>query len=231
MAHLEYTTLERYDHIIWDWNGTLLDDAAVCVQVLNTLLARHGKPQTTLAQYRAAFGFPVEDYYRKLGFDFTVQSYDALADEYIELYRQRQFDCPLHDGASEALDRCLQAGVTQSVLSAYQQDLLNEAVARFGLSSYFIQLAGRRDYFAQGKVAEGRRLLQDLDLDPSRVVMVGDTSHDAEVSHSLGVDCVLVGRGHQDPARLKGCGCPVLDSIRHVPALLARRAGVAGCRK
>lgn len=122
-----------YAHIIWDWNGTLLDDAPICVQVLNRVLAKYGKPPTTLARYRAQFGFPVEDYYRRLGFDFSVESYDAVADDYIALYRLRQFECPLHDGVPEVVDHCLRAGITQSILSAYQHDLLTEAVRHFGL--------------------------------------------------------------------------------------------------
>jgi phosphoglycolate phosphatase len=226
---LEYSTLEQYDHIIWDWNGTLLDDAAVCVQVLNKILVMHGKPEITLVQYRASFGFPVEDFYRQLGFDFAKDSYDALADEYISLYRQRQFECPLHEGVAGVLEYCLRLGITQSILSAYQQDLLAEAVACFGLASFFVRLAGRTDYFAQGKVAEGLRLIQDLDLDPSRVLMIGDTLHDAQVSKALGIGCVLIGNGHQAASRLESSGCRMLASIRRVPAFLAGRADAVRC--
>ena len=214
---------KSYRHIIWDWNGTLLDDAPICVQVLNQVLARHGKPPTTLAQYRAQFGFPVEDYYRQLGFDFTVESYDAVADDYISLYRQRQYDCPLHDGVPEVLDRCQRSGLSQSVLSAYQQDLLTEIVQHFGLGSFFVRLAGRRDYYAAGKAEEGRRLIRDLGLDPSQILLVGDTLHDRQVAQELGIDCVLIGRGHQAPDRLCGCGAPLLDTLRQLPAFLSDR--------
>ena len=216
---------KSYRHIIWDWNGTLLDDAPVCVQVLNQVLARHCKPPTTLAQYRAQFSFPVEDYYRQLGFDFSVESYDAVADDYIEIYRQRQYDCPLHDGAPEVLDLALRAGLTQSILSAYHQDLLTAAVSHFGLSSFFVQLVGRKDYFAASKVAEGQRLIRDLGLEPSQILLMGDTLHDHQVAQALGIDCVLIGRGHQAPSRLKGCGSPLLKSIRQVPAFLAGSPG------
>jgi phosphoglycolate phosphatase len=213
-----------YRHIIWDWNGTLLDDAPICVQVLNQVLARHGKPPTTLTQYRAQFGFPVEDYYQQLGFDFSVESYDTVADDYIEIYRQRQTDCPLHDGVPEVLDLCHRAGLTQSILSAYQQDLLTEVVRHFGLSSFFVRLAGRTDYFAASKVAEGQRLIRDLHLRPSHVLLVGDTIHDHQVAQTLGIDCLLIGRGHQNPDRLRLYGTPILDSIRQVPTFLAGRS-------
>jgi len=214
-----------YAHIIWDWNGTLLNDPPICVQVLNQVLAKYSKPPTTLARYHAQFGFPVEDYYRQLGFDFSVDSYDAVADDYIALYRRRQFECPLHDGVPEVLDQSLRAGITQSILSAYQQDLLTEAVRHFGLGAFFVRLAGLSDYFAASKVGEGRGLIQDLGLKPSQVLMIGDTLHDHQVAQALGVDCLLIGAGHQDPSRLKACGSPLLDSIRQVPAFLAGQAG------
>jgi phosphoglycolate phosphatase len=216
----EYPALRPYSHVIWDWNGTLLDDAAICVQVLNQVLAKYGKSKTTLSQYRAQFVFPVKDYYSQLGFDFSRESYDTVADDYIALYRARQMDCPLQDGAREVLAECRTAGLGQSILSAYHQDLLVEVVGHFGLAGFFARLAGLGDYFASSKVAQGRRLIQDLDLPPSRILMVGDTLHDAHVAHDLGVDCVLVGNGHQDPSRLQACGLPVLDSIRQVPGLL-----------
>jgi len=215
--------LKPYQHIIWDWNGTLLDDAPICVQVLNQVLAKYGKPATTLAKYRAAFGFPVEDYYRQLGFDFSVESYEAVADDYISLYHRRQFDCHLHDGVPDVLDRCQREGLSQSILSAYQHDLLTEVVSHFGLSAFFVRLAGRKDHFAAGKAAEGQRLIQDLGLKPSQVLLVGDTLHDHQVAQALGIDCLLIGAGHQDPSRLQACGSPLLGSIRQVPAFLAGR--------
>jgi len=193
------------------------------VEVLNGVLARYGKALISLAQYRSHFGFPVQDFYRQLGFDFSVDPYDAVADDYIELYRKRQVECRLQAGAPEVLDHCLRSGLTQSILSAYHQDLLTEIVQHFGLTSFFVRLAGRRDHFAASKVAEGHRLIRDLGLVPSQTLLVGDTLHDREVAQDLGVDCVLIGRGHQDPDRLRGCGVPVLDCLHQVPALLSDR--------
>ena len=58
--------------VLWDWNGTLLDDVALCVDALNRLLRIYHYPQQySLAQYREIFGFPIEDYYIRAGFDFS----------------------------------------------------------------------------------------------------------------------------------------------------------------
>ncbi len=62
----------RTECLIWDWNGTLLDDVTLCNDCLNQLLEAHGYPQRyDRAGYRELFGFPIEDYYRCAGFDFS----------------------------------------------------------------------------------------------------------------------------------------------------------------
>ena len=53
--------LHNYKHIVWDWNGTLLDDAWLCVEVLNQMLSQRGRAAITLEFYRQHFKFPVID--------------------------------------------------------------------------------------------------------------------------------------------------------------------------
>ena len=79
-----------FDTVLWDWNGTLLDDAALCCELLNTMLARHGyAPVGSMEAYRQVFCFPIETYYRRAGFDFSRHPFAALADEYMRLYTPR----------------------------------------------------------------------------------------------------------------------------------------------
>ncbi len=96
--------------VLWDWNGTLLDDVALCVDALNRLLRIYHYPQQySLAQYREIFGFPIEDYYVRAGFDFSKNSYKELADDYMQDYLARAGACPLAESAVPALslfERC-----------------------------------------------------------------------------------------------------------------------------
>ena len=65
--------------IFWDWNGTLMDDVDFTHGCLNWMLESHGYPQRyDLAQYRELFRFPIEDYYRLAGFDFSRHPYPML---------------------------------------------------------------------------------------------------------------------------------------------------------
>ena len=61
--------------IIWDWNGTLVDDAPVFINIMNFFLSQRNLPLITLEDYRRSFVFPVKNYYKNLGFDFSKESF------------------------------------------------------------------------------------------------------------------------------------------------------------
>lgn len=210
----------NYKHIIWDWNGTLIDDVQLCVDVLNSLLVRRGMTTLDVARYREIFDFPVIDFYRDIGFDFETESYLDVADEYISNYTSRLGRCSLCKGAPEALETLSAQGITHSVLSAYQQDLLVRAVEQFGLQSVFIELNGLNDYSASSKVENGKEWIAKLHYRPQQVLLVGDTVHDYEVAMAMGVDCVLLACGHQSRAKLAATGTTVLDSPADLPKML-----------
>ena len=213
----------RPELILWDWNGTLLDDVALCVDALNRLLARYGYPQRyNHDQYRAIFGFPVQDYYARAGFDFTRDSFDALAQSFMEDYIPASEACPLMDGAREALDAFAAAGLHQVVLSASPITTLEHQVAVRGVTGYFDRLLGLGDIYAKSKVALGLSYLDETGFDPDRTVMIGDSTHDFEVAQALGVRCVLQSSGHQPPEVLRQTGATVVPGLREAAQTILR---------
>jgi len=208
--------LKKYRHIIWDWNGTLMDDAWLCVEILNHLLRKYNLPTVTCEEYQLVFGFPVEDYYRRLGFDFSVEPYETIAKEFITEYNRRRFETKLHNCAATVLTAFTQANLTQSILSAYEQTQLEETVDFFDVRDFFIKIVGLNDYYAASKIDHGKKLIDDLDFDPHEILLIGDTIHDFEVANSIGVDCILIPGGHQSIERLKACRACVLDSLTQI---------------
>ncbi len=212
-------------HIIWDFNGTLLDDAWLCVEVLNTLMHRRGMPPINLDSYKREFGFPVIDYYKHLGFDFTRESFDDVSIEYISLYNARRHECSLQSGSVEALNEVEQKGLGQSVLSAYNQPYLEEAIGHYGIRSYFKHVLGLADNYASSKVENGKRLIRELGLEPMQALLVGDTNHDYEAARSMEIPCILVSLGHQSRERLSQCGVPVCGCFNDVLEFLRESTG------
>jgi len=210
----------KYRHIIWDWNGTLFDDAWLCVECINTVLDRRGMPPVTIERYQRTFDFPVIDYYRRIGFDFSLESWDAVATEYIDEYNSRRFECRLQDDAVRVLETLAARGCTQSLLSAYKQVTLEEIVDFFGLRGFFTRIVGLDDHYAVSKIENGQRLIDELGVRTSDVLFVGDTVHDSEVARAIGTDCVLIPSGHHPRERLESCGVKVLSSLGDVVNLL-----------
>ncbi|MBK7029079.1 MAG: hypothetical protein IPH45_07645 [Bacteroidales bacterium] len=78
--------METKGTIILDWNGTLLDDTAICLDSMNQMLSHRHLPLLTLEKYREVFTFPVIQYYTTIGFDFETEPWDKAAIGFIELY-------------------------------------------------------------------------------------------------------------------------------------------------
>ncbi len=206
----------KFKHIIWDWNGTLWDDAVLCTEINNNMLRRRDLPLITVDDYRDKLVFPISDYYARIGFDCEKEGYEALAHEYIGEYEKLRFDCPLRTGAVSLLKELQDSHIPQAVLSAYEHNALVVALTYYDLMDYFIDVIGLDDIYAEGKVANGLKYIQKLEVNPAEVLFIGDTIHDFEVAQAMGVQCVLVSGGHNSKARLKTCGVVVLDSLVEV---------------
>ena len=210
----------RYQQVIWDWNGTLLDDKDICVDIMNRILSRRALPPLSTEKYCSVFGFPVKDYYRRLGFDFRVEPFEDISLEYITAYQKSCFQAKLSDGALGALENCRRAGISQIILSATEQEFLEQQVAFFGIRHYFRELLGLDNCHAAGKVELAREWMANQELDFSKVILVGDTVHDFEVASAIGCQCALLSTGHQSRDRLKALGVPVFGGFHELEVFL-----------
>jgi len=210
-----------YKHVIWDWNGTLLNDTSLCVEVLNGLLAKRGRGPISEQDYRSNFGFPVVHFYDYLGFDTDTDSFKSISREFISSYEARWFaECELHAQTAEVLRDLTTLGMSHSVLAAAKQEALDSGIQHFGIRDHFIGLVGADNIYADGKVAQGQRWIEQLHWNPEEVVLVGDTLHDFEVAEAIGAHCVLMAHGHHTAERLAESGAPVVHSLRELLQLL-----------
>lgn len=213
-----------FTHVIWDWNGTLLDDADACVKAINTLLRRRHMAPVSLQQYLEVFDFPVRDYYLRLGFDFSRDDWSKVAEEYHAVYAATSQASPLRDGVPALLDALRSRAVRLSVLSACELTLLRRMMAERGVLDRFDHIYGLSDLYAHSKVDLGHALLNESSTPRSHALLVGDTTHDFEVAQAMGIPCLLMTGGHQCGAKLRSCGCPVVSTLDEVRArILAER--------
>jgi phosphoglycolate phosphatase len=187
-------------HVVFDWNGTLIDDCALAVATVNTLLAERSMAPITREQYRRAFRFPISAFYRDLGFDVDDRGFSALMRRYLDLFNAQVDDCPLHAGARETIARLRAAAIRVHILSASNQDTLRRGLAAKGLTGAFEEVAGISDHLSAGKHEIGAALARALGADPRSVLYIGDTDHDYDVAQALGWRFLFVDHGHQAAA-------------------------------
>ncbi len=208
--------LYSYKHIIWDWNGTILNDVELSLEIINELLKERNKKILTIDQYRKVFTIPVKNYYAALGFDFEKESFEIVGKKWMDEYERRKFGSNIYNGVIDVLEKINQLKIGQSILSAYSQHTLEEMANHFGLTKYFEHIVGLDNIYAAGKLHLGQLLIKKLGNEKGETLMIGDTLHDFEVAQEIGADCILLSCGHQDKERLLKTECKVIDDIKEL---------------
>ncbi len=193
----------KYKHIIWDYNGTILDDAQLVLDVLNFMLEERSIQPCTMERYREIFDFPVIECYRLAGFDFEIYPFEELADEFTRMYEANFDTCTLRDGVAETIKFLHNEGYEQSILTAGREKNIIREIKAFGLSKYISELTGLHNNKAESKVFLAEKHLDKIKVNANDILFIGDTTHDNLVAEEIGCDCVLLAGGHQSVERLK----------------------------
>lgn len=205
---------EKY--LIWDWNGTLIDDVDASVRVMNLLLRKRGMELITKAHYLEVFDFPVKNYYQRVGFDLKYEQFEELAVEYIDSYLIELQHVKLFEGALDVLKKFKNKGYTQILLSAMEQNSLLRNLIYLKADASFDDVFGSFDMEAYGKIDVAQEVKEDYELTPKNALLVGDTLHDKEIADELGVSCILLSTGHQSRARIEKAGVPIVDTLQEL---------------
>ncbi len=205
-------------HVIWDWNGTLLADAAVSCDITSSMLIRRGKPGLSLERFRSIMGCPYEEAYRKAGFDYSCESYESLALEWAAEYQKRWKEAQLRPGAAEFLIWVKRQGFTQSLLTASREDLAREQLDWYGLTDSFDLIMGVDNDLAEGKEHLAISHLAELGLKPEDLLLIGDTENDAVTASRIRCTALLLTGGHMDERRLRDTGLPVFSGFDEIRA-------------
>ena len=208
--------IDKYKHIIWDWNGTLFNDVELSMDIINNILRNMNLNPLSIAGYKNIFTFPIKDYYTKTGMDFDKYSFEEVGRNWITEYEKRRFEGKLFEGAREVLQFISDNKQKQSILSAYSQNTLVEIVSYFKLENYFSHLVGLDNIYADSKIELGKEFMKIIGNEKADILLIGDTVHDYEVASEIGINCILIADGHQCKNVLLKCGVPVLTNINEI---------------
>ncbi len=211
--------IRDYQLILWDFNGTILDDLKLGMDTVNILLRRRGLPTIdTVERYHSLFGFPVQDYYERIGLWTRGEDFSPVAYEWLNEYRKEEHTAPLRSGILPLFDSIQKTGIPMGILSATETGMLKEQVKNLAIDGYFTCLLGRGDIYAGDKsqIAATYRGAHPHD----RILMIGDTTHDYETATAGGFDCILVEGGHESRENLLKNGVPVAKDPLEIGRLL-----------
>ena len=203
----------KHKNIIWDWNGTIIDDAWLFVDIMNVFLSREGLPPISLNDYKQHFCFPIQNYWRHLGFSFDESSFDRLNGDFINLYKKKIFKARPHFGINAFILKLNELGYKQFVLSASAEKILKKSINHYNFNDLFVGVYGVDNLNATGKTEVGKQLCKTHKLNINETVLIGDTEYDKRVADELGCSVFLLSYGHFCSKRLLALNEPVFNTL------------------
>jgi phosphoglycolate phosphatase-like HAD superfamily hydrolase len=206
-------------HVIWDWNGTLLDDLDVVVAAVNDSLQLFDADPIDADGYRDHYMRPVYRFYeRLLEREVSAAEWEQIDITFHASYRRRLAGASLTSDAVAALDLVAGGSSSQSLLSMWWHDELVPAADAWGVARYMTRIDGNRGEAGETKAAHLAKHVAAIGGDTSvsdngRWLVVGDSLDDAVAAREAGVPCVLYDGGSHHRRELDAAGVPVADSL------------------
>lgn len=208
--------MNNIKYIFFDFNGTLLDDVNLCLDLLNKKLIKQNKPTLTLEEYKHVFKFPIKQYYSDAGLDFNIESYESMADRFIAEYTPLSLRCGLYECVIPTLEFLKDKGIKLIILSASERNNLLYQCNHYGISSYFDDILGIDNIYAASKTGLGLKYIEKNHINKNECIFIGDTLHDLDVAKEMGIDVCLVLCGHQSYDILKPTNVKLINDIGEI---------------
>jgi phosphoglycolate phosphatase len=183
--------------IIWDWNGTLLNDLESNIEIVNIILSRRNLKPLTIDTYKQLFCFPVSKFYDKIGIDVEKETLAGISVEYVELYYERFSKNRLNDGVVLILENMKNRNIKNYILSATNHKDLEKQVEEMNIKHYFEKIVGSNNIEGKSKIEKASKLVRNEFINADETLIIGDTLHDLEVAKAINSRCVLFAHGHQ----------------------------------
>lgn len=204
-------------NIFFDFNGTLLNDVNLCINIEQKLCRIYSIKEVDKDVYLNNFCFPVINFYKCIGFDFEKIDYNILSKQFMaEFYDRFDKETSLFEGVTYFLKKLKYEGYKLFVISATKQDDLENQIKDKGIHMFFDDLIGSKNVLAHGKIDYAKEFIKSKNIDPKESVFIGDTIHDFEVGEALNMNVLLVTFGHNSRKLLENTGCKLCSSFEEV---------------
>jgi phosphoglycolate phosphatase len=201
----------KYDLVVFDWDGTLMDSTRLIARSLQRACADVGVTVPTERDALFVIGLNLHDTFNHVAPDLDEEGRGRLSERYRHHFLANEHEAPLYGGVVEMLAELHGAGRRLAVATGKARRGLERALDATGLRPWFEATRCADEGFAKPHPGMLLMLLDITGVEPRRALMVGDTTHDLELAANAGVDAVAVSYG------------------AHTEDLLATRPALARC--
>lgn len=212
--------MKKYTTIVWDFNGTLIDDVGAALSSVNDMLTRRGQSRIDLARYKSAVDSPISKFYDEVFLPGTVD-FKRDCYEFDEGYEKHLRPNPIMEGAREVVSCFNSRGIRQVVISASMQEKVRNRLKDISLLEYFDDVLARNDLLAADKTYLAKKYFQDNNINPAETVVIGDCVADYDMAKALSCDCILTTKGHQGREEFKSINPVVIDSLLELKNIIS----------
>lgn len=185
----------KYELVVFDWDGTLLDSAAAIVHAIQAACRDLGLPVPDDARARHVIGLGLGDAMRHAVPDLAPENYQAMVDRYRHHYLSGDHELSLFAGVPELLARLQAAGHILAVATGKSRVGLERALDHSGLRPYFSASRCADECHSKPHPQMLDELMLEFGISSAATVMIGDTSHDLLMARNAGVDALAVTYG------------------------------------
>ncbi|MGY2933266.1 MULTISPECIES: HAD family hydrolase [unclassified Bradyrhizobium] len=218
--------------LVFDWNGTLLDDADALLQTTNTILDRFGRAAIDMHTFRDHFDVPLSAFYRNLGMSEseieTVDSHDSAI--FHDTYEPLASKAELREGARCILETARQQEVPSIIVSNHIVDPLITQLRRHGIDDCVAEVLAFESRATQYKsTSKGERLhlyMRAYNLNPSSTFIIGDMPVETDIARELGLISVAITGGFVSETRLRAAQPDYLIEDHHKLLPILQERGV-----
>ena len=193
---------KRYDLIVFDWDGTVMDSTAVISGSIQAACRDLGLNVPDDETARHVIGLGLEQALRYAVPVLPEAMYPDLVARYRHHFLAQDENIPLFAGARETIAELHGAGYRLAVATGKSSAGLSRAMESSAMKSYFHATRTADQTFSKPNPAMLFELMDELGVSAGRTLMVGDTTHDVQMAQNAEVDVVAVGHGAHPPEQL-----------------------------
>ena len=204
----------RYDLIVWDWDGTIMDSTPTIVHCIQQACRDLGfkEPDDTLAS--SVIGLGIHDSLRRAVPWIEPAHFPKLTDRFRYHYLAKDHELDLFVGIRELLENLKEENYLLGVATGKSRVGLNRSLAHHQIGHLFHETRTADESFSKPHPGMLLELSDAMQVPTRRMLMIGDTTHDLDMAANAGVDAIAVTYGAHPPNTLKES-----QSLAHVDSV------------